>query len=396
MPQRVHLPHYVVTQRVRMLAESLDYNHKLFNTPVIWKKTKGAGVKLAVLDTGVPRHVDLKPADAAHTKSFVPNYLVDTQGHSTHCAGIISAIAGNGMGVAGIAPDLEMYYVAVLDGDGSGEMEWIADGIRWAADQGVDIISMSLGADAVPLSYKLRDACDYAYGRGVTIVAASGNEAGAVCQPASYESVIAVAAVNSRKQHADFSNFGPEIDFAAGGVDVFSTYLDNSYAKLSGTSMATPALAAAAALIVSEHRVRGVKLTPDEVKEHLTRIAFDVGPGGYDDLTGVGIPLFTNYGDGETDHEPVPVPVPGPDPAPDPDVVIPWPPRRRTKKAGFDPDCVHWQLALRVFSGLDADIRAGKVKSKDAFAEFLARASKYMNSVTTRARAAARKPWRLW
>jgi len=255
------IPDYKVTARVQILAERLDFNHSLMNIPEMWKTTRGAGIKIAVLDTGLPNHVDIQPCGGA---SFVPGYKQDRNGHSTHCAGIIAAIAGNGMGCAGIAPDVEDYYGAVLDGDGSGTIEAIVKGIYWAVDEiKADIISMSLGiSDGAPHIKELEDACKYAVSKGTAVFAAAGNEAGRVGQPAKYDCVIAVAAVNDRKEHARFSNVGPEVDFAAGGVDVYSTYLNNGYAKLSGTSMACPALAAVGALILADHKACGEILTP--------------------------------------------------------------------------------------------------------------------------------------
>lgn len=341
------IPHFTVTSRVQMLSETLDYNHKMMNVPAMWTLSKGEGIKLVVLDTGLPKHVDLAPS-VEQSKSFVPDYPLDLNGHSTHCAGIIAAIAGNGMGVAGIAPDVELICGAVLDADGSGTIDAIVDGIYWATDViKADIISMSLGIDASSrLIPELKAACDYAYGKGVSIFAASGNEAGKVGQPAQYESVFAVAAVNNKMQHANFSNMGSEVDFAAGGVDVYSTYLNNSYAKLSGTSMATPALAAVAALILSKHLKEGVRLTPEELREHLKRIAFDTDGKGFDDAVGFGIPIFQNSGD------PTPDPTTPGTPPVTPPVTPPTPTTPRTKKSsGPAASCAYWQMANEFLKG---------------------------------------------
>lgn len=285
------IPPTQVKVSVSILAETVDYNHRIMNVPQMWKSTTGQGIKIAVLDTGLPNHVDLKPCGS---KSFIAGYLEDRNGHSTHCGGIIAAIANNGMGVQGIAPDVEDYYGAVLDAEGSGSIDSIVKGIHWAVDEiGVDVISMSLGIPAGAARIReLEQACDYAKSKGVAIFAAAGNESAGVGQPACYESVYAVAAANSQLARADFSDFGPEVDFAAGGVDVFSTFLNNSYAKLSGTSMACPALAAAACLVLADSRKNGKKLTPDELGAKLKKICFDIGPAGFDPQTGYGIPMF--------------------------------------------------------------------------------------------------------
>ena len=320
------IPKYTVTSCVRVLAETEDYNHKLMNIPEAWKDTRGGGIKIAVLDTGCPKHIDISPAGHA---SMIDGYEFDGAGHSTHCAGAIAAIADNGIGVRGIAPDVEDHYVAVLDGEGTGSVDNIIRGIRYAVDViGADIITMSLGIDATASRIpELEAACNYAVTHGTAVFAAAGNEAGRVGQPAQYDSVIAVAAVNSAKEHANFSNTGPEVDFACGGVDIYSTYLNNTYAKLSGSSMSTPALAAVGVLLLAKHKLAGEKLTPAELKEHIQRIAFDVGPGGYDEIFGWGIPVFGHNNTG---------------------LITPTPPAptapKETKKFLPTADCMYWKM----------------------------------------------------
>jgi len=285
------IPQYRVMSRVSIMAEKLDYNHEMMNVPLMWKETRGKDVKVVVLDTGVPSHLDLAVQDG---KSFIDGYKIDKNGHGTHVGGIIAAIANNGMGVAGIAPDCEDSYGAVLDGGGSGSIQAIIDGIRWAVDEvGAHVINMSLGIDAgVPIIKELEKACDYARNQGCLVVCAAGNENWKVGQPAVFDSTVAVAAVNRSKERANFSNYGPEVMFAAGGVDVYSTYLNNAYVKLSGTSMASPALAGIAALIIADELKDGKKLSPDEVVEKLKKISFDVGDDGFDELYGHGVPVF--------------------------------------------------------------------------------------------------------
>jgi len=293
------IPPTIPKVTVSILAETQDYNHRIMNIPAMWKVTRGKGIKIAILDTGVPKHVDLAPTGG---KSFVPGYYEDKCGHSTHVGGLIAAIPNNGMGCRGIAPDAETYYGAVMDADGTGSIESIVAGIMWAVDEvHADIISMSLGLPGnMFANEQLYTACKYAYDHGVTIFAAAGNEGGRVCQPAQYSEVIAVAAVDKHLARATFSNYGDRIDFACGGVDVFSTYLDNSYAQLSGTSMACPALAAVGALILSD-ALNGPdprKLTPAELKDKLKKISFDLGRHGKDPFTGDGIPIFQSPTDG--------------------------------------------------------------------------------------------------
>ena len=351
------IPPTVAKVTVSILAETSDYNHRIMNVPAMWKNTMGKGVKLVVLDTGLPKHSDLQPCGG---KSFIEGYLEDKNGHSTHCAGIIAAIANNGMGVRGIAPDVEDYYGAVLDAEGSGSINAIIKGIYWAVDEiGADIISMSLGiaADA-PNIPALEHACKYAVDKGCAIFAAAGNEYGKVGQPARYDCVFAVAAVNNKLEVADFSNKGKEVDFAAGGVDVFSTFLNNTYAKLSGTSMACPAMAAAGALVLADARsgANPRKLTPAELKAKLNKICFDLGPAGWDQDTGVGIPVFTNYASDAPGAQQPQDPVPA-EPAQPPTVG----------KFGLGlptSDCLYWRMFSKFVDTLNKSMDEGESVSK--------------------------------
>jgi len=285
---------YTVKQTAAALSESVDYNHRMLNIPEMWKRNKGEGVRVAVLDTGCPQHIDLKvKAWKDFSMSETPYDVV--AGHSTHVCGIIAAMV-NGIGVRGIAPECELYCGKVLGDDGSGSIASIAEGIYWAVDVcHADVINMSLGCPpAGAQSLTLRSACAYAHRKGVVVCCAAGNDAGAVNAPANLPTTIAVAAVDRNREKAYFTCHGSEVDFAAGGVDVFSTWLDNQYAKLSGTSMATPVITGVVALIIGAARANGKKLTPDAVYDRLVQIAVDVDKPGKDDFTGNGIPVFTS------------------------------------------------------------------------------------------------------
>ena len=287
------VPSVVPSFKVHTLGEVTDYNHDLMNVPAAWRITRGEGVKVAILDTGIPNHRDLKVAGGT---SFVPGYSEDEAGHGTFCGGIIAATADNGTGIKGIAPACEDYYAAVLDKYGSGSTKALVDGIYWAVDEvHAQVVNMSLG---IPANYyvdpALEEACLYAVGKGSCLFAAAGNDADDVNFPARLETVIAVAAVDRKQRLADFSSRGPEVEFAAGGVDVFSTFLHNTYASMSGTSFACPAVAAVGVLIQSQHRKRhGRFMNQDELRAELKKIAYDVGPVGRDEEFGWGIPVFT-------------------------------------------------------------------------------------------------------
>ncbi len=294
--QSVELYPHKVVARVSRLAETRNYNHKLLNIPEAWKASKGKGILVGILDTGQPMHDDV-----VIEKSWTAfdEYVLDANGHGTHVAGLIGA-RENGRGVLGIAPECSINTYTVLDKDGIGGIYGIASAITQACEDGCDIINMSLGIGGPADVSLLRTACQVAASEGRIIVAAAGNEAGAIDQPARYDFVIAVGAVDQNKKHAGFSNHGPQLDFAVGGVDVYSTWLDNGYAKLSGTSMACPVFAGICALILGEHRAReeagDTVNTPignvQEMIEHVKRFAFDVGPEGFDNEFGFGIPIF--------------------------------------------------------------------------------------------------------
>lgn len=250
--------------------------------------TAGAGVTVAVIDTGVDlTHPDL--VDRLVTgKSFVSrtSSANDDNGHGTHCAGTIGATS-NTIGVIGVAPGVTILPVKVLDRNGSGTWSAVANGIRWAADKSANIGSLSLGGGA---SSTLADACTYAVGKGTMLVAASGNNGSSTpSYPAGYSNVVAVGATDSNDNIASFSNYGPHLDVSAPGVSVFSTYKGSSYATLSGTSMATPHAAGVCALIWAAMNAASQVPTPANVQTTLQNNAVDKGTAGFDNTFGWGI-----------------------------------------------------------------------------------------------------------
>ena len=276
--------------------QKMDWGIKMLRVYEIWKEVKGEGVKIAVLDTGVSQHVDLKinvKGGINFTTSNANDYQ-DRAGHGTHVAGIIAA-ADNEIGVVGVAPCAEIYGVKVLGDNGSGSFEWITQGIDWAINNGMDIISMSLGSKHS--SEELHAAIKRAYDKNITVVAAAGNDGdsyvGNIDYPGKYPEVIAIGAVNKYLERSWFSSNGEELAVAAPGEDIYSTYLNNGYSILSGTSMATPFITGVLALLIAKHRkVKDSKTpidTPQRVREHLCRTADDAGEIGKDRFYGYGI-----------------------------------------------------------------------------------------------------------
>ena len=226
------------------------------DAPAAWGTSVGTGVRIAVVDTGINSdHSDLKTSGGSSRVFLGPNFSnpaknsKDDNGHGTHCAGSAGA-SDNSIGVVGVAPNCTLIAVKVLDKQGNGWVSNIIAGIDWAADN-ADIISLSLGTTSNVSA--LEDSVDAAVAAGVLVVAAGGNEGqigNPPLYPGAYASVIAVAATNSSDGVPSFSTKGSYIDIAAPGVSVLSTWKDGGYATLSGTSMATPHVAGAAALLI--------------------------------------------------------------------------------------------------------------------------------------------------
>lgn len=259
----------------------------------------GAGVKVAVLDTGIDyNHIDLKdnykggynsiysgnpdPMDDSGPSPFVPS-------HGTHVAGIIGA-EKNGIGVVGVAPNVSLYAVKVLNGGGGGSESSIISGLQWSVDNNMNIVSMSFGNSVY--SQALQDAVDKVYNSGILLVASAGNTGGFILYPAAYDSVIAVSATDASDQYASFSSNGPKIELAAPGVGIYSTIVGGGYDYRDGTSSAAPHVTGVAALIYSTNfgdvNGDGVKNNID-VRLILQNTAKDLGIPGRDILYGYGL-----------------------------------------------------------------------------------------------------------
>ena len=258
-----------------------------------WATSKGSGVKVAVVDTGIDKdHPDL----AANIKGGVnfvasrgpvnSNAWDDDNGHGTHCAGIIAGV-DNSEGVIGVAPEASLYAVKVLNKRGSGYYSDIVDGIYWSVDNGMNVISMSLSGTYD--SSDLSTACSYARSNGVVVVVAAGNSGNKLDDkpeyPAAYSSVITVAATDSSNLRASWSNYGSEVDLAAPGVYIYSTYKGGGYATMSGTSMACPHVTGTVALVLEDH----LSYSPTQVQTILQSTADDLGTSGWDIYYGYGL-----------------------------------------------------------------------------------------------------------
>lgn len=282
-----------------------------FNTvqaPQAWTLATGAGVVVAVLDTGLntagPDGINCVTAAKDMVGSV--NGVTDVQGHGTHVSGTIAQKTDNGVGVAGLAYGSCVMPVKVLDDTGSGTFADIAAGIHYAVDNGARVINMSLGVSArfgLTNDPVMDPALDYANQAGVTVVVAAGNDGFRknVSYPAIYPTTIAVGATGYNNALASYSNYGKGLDVVAPGGNLSADQNNDGYADgvlqetfdsngfgywfYQGTSMASPHVAAIAALLISH----GNATTPDEVRAALQDTALDLGSAGKDTKYGYGL-----------------------------------------------------------------------------------------------------------
>jgi subtilisin family serine protease len=272
-------------------SQTLTWNIDRVDAEISWGISTGDPVKVGVIDTGIDlKHPDLQANIKGGYNAINPlKSPNDDNGHGTHVAGIIAAL-NNTIGVIGVGPNIDLYAIKVLNANGSGYLSDVIEGLDWAVANGMQVVNMSLGTSQDVQSF--HDAIVSAYNAGVTIVAAAGNSGGTVSYPAAYPEVIAVSATDQNNQIASFSSRGPEVDLAAPGVNIYSTYKGQSYATLSGTSMAAPHVTGAAALIIDTKKcdlnLDGI-CTPSEVQQRLEQTAIDLGTPGKDNLYGSGL-----------------------------------------------------------------------------------------------------------
>ncbi|MFB2834580.1 S8 family peptidase [Floridanema evergladense] len=251
-----------------------QWNLRSINVESAWEETKGAGMTVAVIDTGVTVVPDLEQTKFVKGYDFVNDKedATDDNGHGTHVAGTVAQSTNNNYGVAGVAYEASIMPLKVLSAYGGGTVADIAEAIRFAADNGADAINLSLGGAGE--SQVLEEAVDYAYHKGVVVVAAAGNEnRNSASYPARYPHVISVAATGPSGEKAPYSNFGAGVDISAPGGSkdgqILQETIDpetgaSTFAGLQGTSMASPHVAAVAAMV----KASGVE-TPDEIREVL-------------------------------------------------------------------------------------------------------------------------------
>lgn len=273
---------------IKVQDQIVDWGNHNIRTPNAWQSNfTGKGIKVAVIDSGVSAdHKDLHITSGVSFVHYTDSYD-DDNGHGTHVAGIIGA-KNNNIGIVGAAPDASIYAVKVLNQDGVGYLSDIIAGIDWAVQNKMDIINLSIGSDKP--SNLLKSVVDKAYSNGILIVASAGNTGygstgNTIHYPAAYDSVIAVGATSQSNKWATFSSVGPTIEVTAPGVDILSTYLNNSTKKSSGTSMSAPFVSGILALFKEQYPELGASGLRNIIQKNV----IDLGDPGRDSYYGFGL-----------------------------------------------------------------------------------------------------------
>lgn len=269
-------------------VEVLPWNVEMVAGDPRTRTYRGAGVKVAVIDSGIDNHDDLDTAGWVDFSDTVYGFKpTDNSGHGSAAAGVIYARV-SGFGMIGIASDADVYSVKVLDKDNKAMVSSVIQAIEWCIQNDMDIINMSFGMDES--SAALKYAIDRAEEAGILMIAAAGNTGGALQYPAAYENVVAVGAVDESAQPADFSARGSALDLTAPGVDVQSTGFMGSYTITSGTSAAAAHVTGVAAVLKG--------LDPTKSNESITNLmkasAYKPGFSGRNDQYGYGIVSLEN------------------------------------------------------------------------------------------------------
>lgn len=271
-----------------------QYGWARVNAPAAWDVTRGdAGIVVAVIDTGVDRaHPDLAGSRLLAGYDFLAGDAdpSDDCGHGTGVTGVVAATTGNALGVAGGAQVSVMPLKALgMQSTGScgGPFSAVASSIRYAADQGARVVSMSLGCKGC-YDQATSDAIEYAYAKGVLLVGSAGNAgpcSDCVSWPAAHPRVIAVACTDAYDAQCSFSSAGAQVDVAAPGKNVFTTARGGGYGPMSGTSLSAPHVSAALALALSANGALGA----DALRAMLASTAKDLGAAGADPVFGAGL-----------------------------------------------------------------------------------------------------------
>jgi subtilisin len=259
LAKRQHVRYVEENGEMEALAQTLPWGIDRVDADVVHADgVTGDGADVAIIDTGIDSdHPDLR-ANVGEGRAFVTcsgtqcDYdWDDDNGHGTHCAGTVAAL-DNTEGIVGVAPEATLHAAKVLDDNGAGSFSDVAAGIEWVADEGYDVANLSLGGSSG--SSTVKDAVQYAYDNGVLLTGSAGGSgpcSDCVNYPAAYEEVMAISSTDEDDSLASFSSTGSEIELAAPGSNVYSTWIDGQYETLSGTSTSPPHVSGAGALLMA-------------------------------------------------------------------------------------------------------------------------------------------------
>jgi len=273
-------PDVDIRRRLTPLSETIDWSAKFLGVPDLWGETEGEGVVIAVLDTGYPdKHPDLEGA-IIEAKDFTNSRFGprDIHGHGSWCIGAVAARRGNNIGVVGIAPKCRVLSAKVLGDSGAGDERAIAAGIAWVASYpGVKLLITSNSYGGAGMSKYVRDA--FAAAKGFHF-AAAGNDGGRIGDPAAWDECVSVGACDQDGRLTDFTSRIGRLDIVGPGQEMLSCSPSGGYATMTGTSMATPVVAAVGALCLAKHAKMGGDtdlVTVADMREHLVKTATDRG-----------------------------------------------------------------------------------------------------------------------
>ncbi len=286
--------------KTEVLADEVTWSTTMMQAPAAWNTGySGLGVKVAVLDTGIANHTELS---VVGRKDFITTggTATDIHGHGTAVAGVIAS-KNNNTGIIGVAPNVQLYAVKVMDNSGAGSLSTLISAIDWCITNGIEVANLSLGIDYSKLSASdkifftdfINNVGEKALANNLLLVAASGNDGNAtgidnMSIPARGTGFLGVGAVDSNKNLASFSSIGPNMDVVAPGVNIKTLGTSNNYKIASGTSFAAPNVAGLAALYME----RFPNYTAQQITELITGYAEDRGTTGFDNYYGNGLAKF--------------------------------------------------------------------------------------------------------
>lgn len=280
-----------LVQPVELTEETLSQSLATLGIPALWRFSRGAGVSVAIFDSGIDeKHEDLAGA-VLSSVNFTPDPDADVYGHGTHCAGVVGA-RENGRGIHGIAPLCDLHAVKVINDKGAAMYDWMIKGFEWCIENGVDVASVSIaGTRDDP---RLHESIKKAVASGMVVVCAAGNDgylygADTTGFPARYPETIGVGAITEGMTRAQFSSSGEGVNIMAPGTNILSCLPNNRYGLARGTSTATPFVAGVVALVIAKLRTDGGTPYPRLIQQILYDNATELGSAGVDRFTGYGV-----------------------------------------------------------------------------------------------------------